>query len=580
VIAIWIVAQAIAAGGVVDATVAADARGTAQARLAPSLTLMLRPSVRAALEREGAGVDASYAPQLSLVAPSDAFVALLHTGTVRAEAPLSRRLVLHGSATGAFGDLDPSTAQRTLLASGGLLDGADALPYAAAAGDLGARVKVRRGIDVDVAGAASYTGSPAASAGSGTALLGTTAAASFGANGVFVTGRTSALLADLRLRAAERRDDPLAPDADPRFAGASASLGWRTVFGRGLSLDVAAGALTAVVDPGDGVPVATDRWFGRSTKSGNASGLVALPEGAVRAVVGLDLAGASALEALVEATLTAATDPLGALLEERLTAAAGLSWRVTRSISARGRLSSFVPVEAFAGVTAVTASGGVDGGLSFALSPDVALETGLIGTMRLVEDASGRATGLQGDATALLSLTATETLFHTGSRPRGSDPRPGRSVGERRIGDPPRPSEIEEPPPLTEPEDEEPEVPEVPPELVVPGTPSGAGAPSIQSPLPLGGPLPPPTREMRKEDRERRDREEQERKKRPGATSIGGTEDDRDGTRADDDDPTSRGRGERDEGGDAKRKKKAKGDREDDDRTDGPTRTDGGSRSP
>jgi hypothetical protein len=85
---------------------------------------------------------------------------------------------------------------------------------------------------------------------------------------------------------------------------------------------------------------------------------------------------------------------------------------------------------------------GARAGFTYALAARATLDFGFFGSTRFIEGQ------VQIDGTLSVGITGVANLFHSGARPRGTDPRPGREIGETRIGSPPPPNVIDEPPPL------------------------------------------------------------------------------------------------------------------------------------
>jgi hypothetical protein len=465
----------VAAGGVVDVSAGAEARGTQMASPDGDLAsgalagaFVLRPALAGALEEETRAARASYAPQLSFVSPASQLFLVLHTADASGEMALHPRLRLRGGLSGALGELDPMNAQGALQRSSALFAPLVAMPYAMGAARLGADARLARTVALDTDVRIDTQQSPGAEtlpASSGAALDATLA---------WQIARMDGLLFGVRGRTA-------GIDGRGSYNGGAAVAGWRRQIGARAGFDLLGGA---------------GPYFVEATGGGSA--LVWVPTGEARLRGVFDLAGEAALELSALGSLGAVADPLGALLENRAALAAGALYRLTRELAVRAEVGGFGPVFTVGQpATAIaTTSLTSTAGIAWALSPNLALEGGLLGTTRLIDDRALT------DVTVSVALVGNATVFHTGARPRGSDPNPGRRLGAEPIGAPPppnRPLGAEDPSPLPEPL--EVEVP--PPELQPP-----PGYIDDDLPPPALGPSLP----ARKNDRSRREREEAERR--------------------------------------------------------------------
>lgn len=436
-----LLATQVAAGGVVDVSAGAEARGTQLgsadedvAGAALTGAFVLRPAISGAVEDERGALRAGYTPQLSFVSPATQLYMLMHTADVGADVVVGPRLRLRAGATGAVGDLDPAGAQAALQGTSAVLAPLVSLPYAAAAGSAGAVARLARTAELDVEARADTTQSP------GDATLPATSTAALDTTLAWQLGRMDGALFGLRARASGIHDRG-------SFSGATAVVGWRRLFGRSAGLDVVGGAGPFYVDAGE-----------------EGSLLLWLPTGEARLRGVLDLPGESAVELVATGSIGAVADPLGALLEERGAASAGAVWRVMSHVAVRAEIGGFGPLLTVGRPPNALASTSLTstGGIAWTINEHLAVEAGLLGTTRIVTDRPVT------DFTLSVAMVGRSNVFHTGGRPAGSEAALGRTVGETSIGAPPPPNRpfVDEPPPaLFEPAVEE---PPLPPELEPP----------------------------------------------------------------------------------------------------------------
>ncbi len=494
-----VVAGALAAGVVVDATAAAETRATEAGPTSATDTgggglfgaLVLRPGLSGAVERGGFALAASYSPQLSMVTTSLA-PAILNAGDLRAEVPFGPRFRLRVNAGGSIGDLDPGTAQGVLSSSAGLLAPVAALSFASANAGVGAAARLTRTVSLDVDARGAVTGSP-----DGSALIAPSTSGGLDATLAWQAWRTDAFTVGGEARS-------LAVDGRGSVVGGAPTVGWRHQLGPSSGVDARAG-LGAVA----------------LTTGGADDGVYALPAFAVAAHALLDVAGSPKLEVNGGAGLDLSNDPLGALLDDRLSASLGLGFRATREISFHVDSAGFWSVFS---VNPPRKVNGVDienpvstalvanrGSISWEFTDGASLELSALSTTRLV------GSFLATDATVGLSVNGTIPVFHAGDRPEGSDPRAGRDIGVERVAAPPPPGSttIEAPPPLPE----VPEEPPVPPALAAPPP----NIPILEAPLNL------PSlhegndklRDASKAADDKRDKKKRDKKKHAGDKALG-----------------------------------------------------------
>lgn len=422
-------APSIAAGGVVDVAVATEGRATQRdldattgidaldATVAQG-GFVLRPSVTGALRKEGMAGSLSYGPALSMLAPlgdpSQTLYSVLHSAELRGESTIGRRARMRAAVLGAVGELDPASAQSQLQRSSGVLDPLTAIPYGSLTTRLGAGIDFTRRLALDMNG----TFELATSLGNDRIPLTTTPGIEI--FGSWLATRADALLAGVNAQATN-------VDGRGGFIGGGPSLGWRHTLARdtGFSLTGGLGGYTASDDEVQPITVVLPRFTGELYSV-------------------MDLAGESALEAGARAGVVVINDPLGTLLENRASLGVDGGWRINRDVAVRGEVIAFAPAFAYAqrGPTASTTIA-TRTLLAWAIGENVSLETGVVTTSRVVEEA------FASDVMLTVSFTASAPVLHTGGRPAGSGTR-HLGIGTTQVGAPPRPgaTTVREPPPL------------------------------------------------------------------------------------------------------------------------------------
>ncbi|HEY4221771.1 MAG TPA: hypothetical protein VGO62_10515 [Myxococcota bacterium] len=450
-IAIVLAAQ-VASGIVVDANAAVDGRATflstpapdptappgtpALPAPAPDYSLVFRPSLAAAVSRDGAALALAYKPQLSFdsLYLSGVPIYAMNAGELRAGLPVGERLTLRALASGEYGTLDPSSAQSALSSSGrsGALDQLVGGSYGAATVGIGATGILARTLTLDVdatgttassIGTVTSSSLPSASTGTGDAALGwridrrDTALLAGEAKGAVVTDRGA-------------------------FYGAAPSLGYRRVLFDNTGLEVRAGYGLFQTLPGVHEHV--------------APALTAMPVGVARAETLVSLAGATAFVGGAEAGLDVENDPLGALLEDRASGAVHAGLRLTKEWSCKLESAVFAPIPSLQidkpkTVELADVTWNNSALVSYALGDRVSVGFSGAATTRVTKGFA------ETDLTLALSLAGTFPVFHAGDRPAGSDPRAGRDVDQRSIGAPPPlgATTIVEPEPLPPIDDED-----------------------------------------------------------------------------------------------------------------------------
>ncbi|MCC7108423.1 MAG: hypothetical protein IT382_03990, partial [Deltaproteobacteria bacterium] len=160
--------------------------------------------------------------------------------------------------------------------------------------------------------------------------------------------------------------------------------------------------------------------------------------------------------------------------ESRAVLGLGVEAVLVPNVAAGLSAGGFVPFRVTAGAPLeLGGSGQVTARLSWSITDELRLDTASWLTL-MAPDGQPELNAL----TATVGLTGTIPLWHTGSRPRGTDPRAGREVGVRLIGAARAPGQapVEETPPPAPPE-----LPPPPPPELLP--------PPVQPPI---DPLPPP----------------------------------------------------------------------------------------
>jgi hypothetical protein len=465
--------MSLCAGGVVDVGGSAETRallfGDDAVGTAGVYSATVRPSVRAAVEHPRAAAQLQYAPSLSALVPARQLLLALHSGNAAAELVLTRRLRLRTLALGSIGDLDPGTSQRELFTSLGVIDRARPLSYAAGSAEVGLQAQLSRAATLDVTGALSGVGSPAGAYSSARtepapAAVRTLFTRTLGARTSLSITRLDGVFIDAALRSTTVVDG--GPLGDESALGVVAFGGYRRALMRGAALEVRAGTWTVVADAADGK--------GRH--------LLVLPAGDARASATLDLGGGSAIVGDATAGLLPTNDPLGPLIESRFAAQLGVGARFTRDAFLRGAAFVAAPAWVFGARAPVQPGAGLSATFQWAFSRDTSLDVSAFSISRMLprEPETPRVVALE--LAIACGVSGTFNVLHSGSRPRGSDPRPGRSLDEREIGAARAPHQEIEPPRELPPLDID--EPVLPPELVPPPV-LPAPEPGTTSPDPL-----------------------------------------------------------------------------------------------
>lgn len=424
------VAAHLAAGAVVDAVIQGEARTSFLSEpvadgFSNQLSVVgITPRIQAAWQGPQLFLEGNYAPSLSLIHPSsDLFIAMNRFGGQASWTPLTR-LRVTADAVGAVGDLDAGAAVRdarnsriSAIVGGGNLS---RFPFA----DINTGVNVGYRIDPRLTFNGGVrngvTGSP--SPGEEERLV-----LPFQLRPELTTGLTylltptDSITGDLQLRSAIIADDRGVLGKGGGYVGLTPTVAYNRTLMNGVVGSVRAGWLTAVVDEGrrrdlllHGLPVLDGRLQAAVTLSGDA-----------------------AIEGTIVGGITPSSDPLGGLLEERITAGVQGAWRVNRKLTLTTAVNAFGTLYAVGGNAAVAQQNqtAVGGNLGFAynLTEWVAVTAEALGTSRVVVDKFGRLAELRPDATFLIGITGALNLWHVGERPAGTDPRPGRAVATRPV---------------------------------------------------------------------------------------------------------------------------------------------------
>ncbi len=420
---------ALAAGSVVDLGAKAEVRTSIlSAPVADGFgnTLFvvgLTPSVRAAYQGQGVVLDANYAPSLSLIYPSSDFFLVLHRGGGRADWTATSRLRLSADIQGAIGDLDAGTAQRQLGARAGALVGGGNLtqfPFAdvVAGGTAFYRHDARFTWNVDAR--VNATGSPSPSPDEQLILppqvrpestIGLT----------YLLSSTDSLSGNVLVKGAAIADKFGVLGGGGGYGAVTPSLTWNRTLMNGVVASTRGGWLTGLVDDG---------------KQRDLQ-LVGLPlvDGRLQAAV--NLSGEAAIEGTLLAGVGPFSDPLGGLLEERVSGGVQGAWRVNRQLTFTTSATAFGTLYAIGGNVAIaqesqTSVGGTFG-VAYNLTEWISLTGEGLGTSRVIADKFGAVTQLAPELTVLVGISGAFNAFNQGERPAGTDPRPGRSIGTRPV---------------------------------------------------------------------------------------------------------------------------------------------------
>lgn len=451
-----VLALQLAAGAVVDAAATTELRGgllqpaddaVVQMPTLTALVLQASPSLRAAVETERWAAAGGYLLQVGGMLDPPA-LAILHSADLGVEWRAASRLRLRARGSGSMGELDPLQAQLQLVNFGRAAE-PEPVPYMVGNAGLGAELDLTRRLSIDA-----------------TANLGATALEAGGRQELF----TGALALGGRYALTRRERVRL------EVVGGSA---WRTT--QSVDHHDAAPSLTARA----GLEGGAGPWLSYALSGGMAS-LVLMSEGRWQQVsfrpVGdarvrslLELPEGRALSAEASVGVEVTPNPVGGIAESRAVLGLGVEAVVVPDVSAGLSAGGFMPLRVTAGAPLeLGGSGQVTARLSWSITDELRLDTATWLTM-MAPNAELELNSL----TATVGLTGTIPLWHSGSRPRGTDPRAGREVGVRAIGaarapgQAPVEEELPPPPP--------PELPPPPPPELLP--------PPVQPPL---DPMPPP----------------------------------------------------------------------------------------
>lgn len=382
------------------------------------------PQLRAAYQGPQLFLEGNYAPQLSLIYPSsDYFLVMNRFGGQASYTPMAR-LRVSADVIGAVGDLDAGAAVRdarnsriAAVVGGGNLT---QFPFADVGTGIGLGYRIDPRLTLNVGARNSLTGSP--SPGEEEQLIlpfQLRPEANVGLT--WLVTPTDSLTGDLTFRSAIIADRRGVLGNGGGYVGATPSLAYNRSIMNGVVATVRGGWLTAVVDEGN--------------KRGSILHGLPLLDGRLQAAV--TLSGEAAIEGAIVGGVAPSSDPLGGLLEERITAGVQGSWRVNRKLTLTTAVNAFGTLYAIGGNAVIaqenqTAVGG-NVGFAWNLTEWVAVTGEVLGTSRVIVDRFGRLDELRPDATFLIGLTGAINLWHEGERPAGTDPRPGRAVATRPV---------------------------------------------------------------------------------------------------------------------------------------------------
>ena len=420
----------LAAGSVVDVGIASETRASVLSEPVAdgfSNTLLvsgITPSLRAAYQGPSLFLDANYAPEISLIYPSSDILLVMHRFGAQAGTNISPRLNIRADLTGAIGDLDAGAAVRDLGNSrvGALVGGGNLtqFPFAdvIAGADLGYRIDRRFTFNTGMR--LEGTGSP--SPGEDEQLIIPPQLRPQAHAGLtYLLTPTDSVTVDLETKAAILADGRGIFGRGGGYVGFAPTLAYNRTLMNGVVASTTAGWLTAFVDEGIKRDVL----------------LHGLPISESRLAAAVNLNGEGAIEGTILFGVAPFSDPLGGLLEERISGAVQGAWRVNRTLSFTTSVSAFGTLYAVGGnaLIAQEAQTSVGGtvGASYNLTEWIALNAEAIGTSRVIVDKFGRLAELRPEMTMVFGIQGAFNAFHDGERPAGTDPRPGRSVGTQAV---------------------------------------------------------------------------------------------------------------------------------------------------
>lgn len=418
----------MAAGSVVDVSARAEGRTSFLSEpvadgFGANLTVVgVTPMVRAAYEGNGLVLDGNYAPNLSVIYPSSDYFLAMHRWGGRLDWTTTPRLRLSADITGAIGDLDAGAAVRDLgnsraaeLVGGGNLT---QFPFAdvIAGGTATYRADPRTTLSFDTRFEA--TGSPSPGEDEQLILppqIRPEATAGY----TYLLTPTDSLTANLLLKGAAIADKRGVLGNGGGYVGVTPSLSYNHTIMNGVVATTRAGWLTAIVDEAKG--------RGRL--------LHGLPVADGRLQSSVNLSGEAAIEGTLLGGVGPFSDPLGGLLEERISAGVQGAWRVNRDLTFTTSATAFGTLYAIGGNAEIAqeaqTSVGGSFGVAYNLTEWVSVTAEGLGTSRVISDKFGALTELRPELTVVVGLSGAFNLFHDGARPAGTDPRPGRSVGSK-----------------------------------------------------------------------------------------------------------------------------------------------------
>lgn len=425
-----LVAEVIAAGAVVDVSTKGELRSSALSEpVADGFgaylhSLGVTPQARAAYEGNGLVVDGAYAPTLSLIYPSADFFLVMHRGNGRASFAPTPRLRVAVDASGTFGDLDAGAAVRDLSNSrvGQVLGGGNLAQLPFADGVMGALVSYRAAPRLTLGAEARLQGTGSPSPGADEQLLlPFQVRPEASGNATWLLSSTDSVTGALLVKGAAIADKFGVVGAGGHYTGVTPSVAYNRSLFDGVVLTTRLGWLTAVLD------------------EGKQQGLLlhGLPVADGRLQSSVNLPGGGAVEGTLVVGVLPFSDPLGGLLEERVSASVQGAYRLNRDLSFTTSATAFGTLYAIGGnaqvVSEVGTSLGGSVGAVYSLTEWVALTTEVIGTNRVLSDRFGQVSELRPEVTLAVSLTSAWNVFQRGTRPAGTDPRPGRAVGTRPV---------------------------------------------------------------------------------------------------------------------------------------------------
>lgn len=420
----------LAAGSIVDVGLRSEGRTSFLSEpvadgFGSNLTAIgLTPSVRAAWQGDGLLVDGNYAPNLSLIYPSSDYFLVMHRLGGRVDYTATPRLRLSLDLIGAIGDVDAGAAVRDLgnsraaqLVGGGKLA---QFPFGdvVVGGTATWRFDRRTTLSFDTR--VQGTGSPSPGEDEQVILPPQVRPEmTFGAS--YLLTPTDSVTGNLLLKGAAIADERGVVGGGGGYAGFTPSVSYNRTLMNGVVSTSRVGWLTALVDEANGRDLL----------------LHGLPLIDQRLQASVNLSGEAAIEGSVIFGVGPFSDPLGGLLEERVTAGVQGAWRVNRNLTFTTSATAFAALYAVGGNVEIvegaeTAVGG-SFGASYNLTEWIAVTAEGLGTSRVISDKFGQLSEIRPEMTLVVGISGAFNLFHEGVRPIGTDPRPGRSVGTRSV---------------------------------------------------------------------------------------------------------------------------------------------------